>query len=814
MNLRLLVPMQTKIPKIKCNIGLPSWQQRRASAGLFIGLLVCFSTSGAANAEAPESKENKEGDCDASAAHSSHGKEVYTDYSVIGIPGDGRCLFRSVAHGACLRSGKSAPNESLQRELADELRAMVADEFVKRREETEWFIEGDFDTYVSQIRKHHVWGGEPELLMASHVLRMPITVYMYDDDSGGLISIAEYGQEYGKDNPIKVLYHGFGHYDALHIPDGVSLLALRAAITEDPKQALTTWVDSDSTPCKWAGIICDEIHHKVTSIELSSKNLTGYIPSEIGAFSFLTFLDLSHNFLYGPLPHRITTLQNLTHLDLSSNSLSGSLPQGLSNLTHLIGTLNLSFNQFSGEIPASFGLFPVMLSLDLRHNNLTGKIPEVGSLLNQGPTAFSGNLYLCGFPLNTQCTIPEAQNPRFSKNPQKPENPGVSSDGFVENKKIKIGPVTFSVISGVLAVAGLGFLSVWVRRKWRVAAEGKTGKEENVDQEVRPEEGQKGKFAVVDEGFGLELEDLLRASAYVIGKSRSGIVYKVVVGSGGKGVGGTVAVAVRRLSEGDNTRRFKEFEAEVEAIGRVHHPNIVKLRAYYYASDEKLLVSDFIRNGSLYTALHGGPANSLPPLSWEARLGIAQGVAKGLMHIHECSPRKYIHGNIKSSKILLDDDLKPYISGFGLTRLVSGTSKSPNSASRNQNPSQNIVSPKGSTSSSIMYMAPEARDAGCKFTQKCDVYSFGILLLEILTGRAPDVAPDNDRKGLEGLVRKIFREEQPLSKIIDPALLHEVHAKKQVVAAFHIALSCTELDPDFRPRMRTVSENLDCIKSW
>lgn len=218
MNLRLLVPMQTKIPEIKCNIGSASWQQRRASAGLFIGLLVCFSTSGAANAEAPESKENKEGDCDASVAHYSHGKKVYTDYSVIGIPGDGRCLFRSIAHGACLRSGKSAPNESFQRELADDLRAMVADEFVKRREETEWFIEGDFDTYVSQIRKPHVWGGEPELLMASHILRMPITVYMYDEDCGGLVSIAEYGQEYGKDNPIKLLYHGFGHYDALLIP--------------------------------------------------------------------------------------------------------------------------------------------------------------------------------------------------------------------------------------------------------------------------------------------------------------------------------------------------------------------------------------------------------------------------------------------------------------------------------------------------------------------------------------------------------------------------------------------------------------------
>ncbi|XP_029118545.1 OVARIAN TUMOR DOMAIN-containing deubiquitinating enzyme 4 isoform X5 [Elaeis guineensis] len=135
-----------------------------------------------------------------------------------GIPGDGRCLFRSVVHGACICSGKPLPDEDLQRELADELRARVADEFVERRAETEWFVEGDFDTYVSQIRKPHVWGGEPELFMASHVLQMPITVYMLDEDAGGLITIAEYGQEYGKEDPIRVLYHGFGHYDALQIP--------------------------------------------------------------------------------------------------------------------------------------------------------------------------------------------------------------------------------------------------------------------------------------------------------------------------------------------------------------------------------------------------------------------------------------------------------------------------------------------------------------------------------------------------------------------------------------------------------------------
>ncbi|KAL0428580.1 UNVERIFIED_CONTAM: putative leucine-rich repeat receptor-like protein kinase [Sesamum latifolium] len=139
--------------------------------------------------------------------------------------------------------------------------------------------------------------------------------------------------------------------------DGLSLLALKAAIAGDPTHVLVSWSDSDSTPCNWAGITCDPTYHRVTSISLSSKNLTGYIPSEIGALSFLTFLDLSHNSFSGPLPHDITTLQNLVHLDISSNNFNGSLPENLSNLTHLTGTLNLSYNAFSGEVPASLAGF-------------------------------------------------------------------------------------------------------------------------------------------------------------------------------------------------------------------------------------------------------------------------------------------------------------------------------------------------------------------------------------------------------------------------------------------------------------------------
>ncbi|XP_050229582.1 OVARIAN TUMOR DOMAIN-containing deubiquitinating enzyme 4 isoform X2 [Mercurialis annua] len=217
LNMRLSLSKRGIFSKIKGNVGSMSWSQECASTGLLFGLLVCYSSPEPTHAEAA-AKKDKDDDSDLPYVKLSHGKKVYTDYSITGIPGDGRCLFRSVAHGACLRAGKPAPSESLQREIADDLRARVADEFIKRRQESEWFVEGEFGTYVANMRKPHVWGGEPELFMASHVLKMPISVYMYDQDAGGIISIAEYGQEYGKDNPIRVLYHGFGHYDALQIP--------------------------------------------------------------------------------------------------------------------------------------------------------------------------------------------------------------------------------------------------------------------------------------------------------------------------------------------------------------------------------------------------------------------------------------------------------------------------------------------------------------------------------------------------------------------------------------------------------------------
>lgn len=217
----------------------------------------------------------------------------------------------------------------------------------------------------------------------------------------------------------------------------------------------------------------------------------------------------------------------------------------------------------------------------------------------------------------------------------------------------------------------------------------------------------------------------------------------------------------------------------------------------------------------LFTAGKAGQQTS--SLSWSIRLKIAKGAARGLAYLHECSPRKFVHGDVKPSNILLDNDYLPYISDFGLNRLITITGNNPSSSGGfigGALPYLKAPQPEKLNN----YRAPEARIPGGRPTQKWDVYSFGVVLLELLTGKSPEVSSPTSSSSTESLdlvgwVRKGFDEESPLSDMVDPILLQEVHAKKEVLAAFHIALACTEGDPDARPRMKTASENLEKVGS-
>lgn len=197
------------------------WLHNLDSAWLLFGVCACLTAPLPPLLEAsevvPDSSsitDNEKGDV---LTPSQDGIESSSDFRVTGVTADGRCLFRAVAHVASLRRGEEVPDENRQKELADGLRAQVVEELFRRRKEAEWYLESDFDAYVQRIKKPYVWGGEPELLMASHVIKTPISVYMIDKSSGSLTNIANYGKEYRKDeeSPINILFHGYGHYDIL-----------------------------------------------------------------------------------------------------------------------------------------------------------------------------------------------------------------------------------------------------------------------------------------------------------------------------------------------------------------------------------------------------------------------------------------------------------------------------------------------------------------------------------------------------------------------------------------------------------------------
>ncbi|CAA6663975.1 unnamed protein product [Spirodela intermedia] len=291
----------------------------------------------------------------------------------------------------------------------------------------------------------------------------------------------------------------------------------------------------------------------------------------------------------------------------------------------------------------------------------------------------------------------------------------------------------------------------------------------------------RGTLVAIDKGFSCELEELLRASAYVLGKGGMGIMYKVVLGNG-------VPVAVRRLGDGGAAERRREFASEVMAVARVRHPSLVRLKAYYWSPEEKLLVSEFISNGCLAAALHPKPGEA--SLSWPDRLRIAKGTARGLAHIHESGPRKLVHGGVKPSNILLDGDLNPHISDLGLARLAHAA----------------------------------GGGSGSRPSQSWDVYAFGVVLLELLTGRSPggsnQAAAATSSSPVTAMetgelatwARKEVEEGRPPAELVDPAIRSEAQQSRKAVASMlHLALICSELEPNSRPRMRTVSEKLDKI---
>uniref|UniRef100_A0A1J3H1A0 Putative LRR receptor-like serine/threonine-protein kinase n=1 Tax=Noccaea caerulescens TaxID=107243 RepID=A0A1J3H1A0_NOCCA len=592
---------------------------------------------------------------------------------------------------------------------------------------------------------------------------------------------------------------------------------------------------------------------KLNVLNLSDNAFVGELPMTLGWYRNLTEISLKNNYFSGEIPGGFKSTE---YLDLSSNLIKGSLPLHFGG--NRLRYFNASYNRISGEIPSGFAdEIPENATVDLSFNQLTGQIPGYRVLDNQESNYFSGNPGLCGSdPAKHPCRDREATSPPPTPTPNSPpalaaipNTIGLTKYSSKPGSKTKSGLKPLIIIGIVVGdIAGLAILGIVVfyiyqsRKRKTVTATSKWStsstdskilsrwyclrKTVNVDGDCEDEEesetsgsesdeenqaGQnrrsglddqdkKGTLVNLDSEKELEMETLLKASAYILGATGSSIMYKAVLQD-------STAVAVRRIAE-CGLDRFRDFETQVRAVAKLVHPNLVRIRGFYWGSDEKLVIYDFVPNGSLANARYRKVGSSPCHLPWEARLKIAKGVARGLTYLHD---KKHVHGNLKPSNILLGLDMEPKVADFGLEKLLIGDmsyrtgGSAPIFGSKRSTASLEFgPSPSPSPSSvGLPYNAPESLRS-IKPNPKWDVYSFGVILLELLTGKIVVVDEVGQVNGL------VIDDSDRAMRMADAVIRAELEGKEEaVLACLKMGLACASPISQRRPNIKDALQVLE-----
>ncbi|GMH26131.1 hypothetical protein Nepgr_027974 [Nepenthes gracilis] len=556
------------------------------------------------------------------------------------------------------------------------------------------------------------------------------------------------------------------------LDDDVRCLQGVKSSLSDPLNLLSSWSFTNTSVdsiCKLTGVSCwNDEEDRLISLQLPSMSLSGPLPPSLQFCRSLQTLLLSDNRISGPIPSEICSwLPYLVTLDLSGNDLSGSIPPDLLKCKFL-NTLILSDNHLSGTIPFELGRLDRLKKLSVANNDLSGSIPADLSKFESGD--FSGNHRLCGKPLGSKC-------------------------GGLNGRSLMI--VIIASVIGAAASFLLGFVIWW----WLFDHSG--GKKDRDAEKSGYEVNWVGKLAThklvqvvlfQKPIVKIRLMDLLAATnnfndSKVIVSTKTGASYEAVLPDGS-------ALAVKRL--GICKLNEKQFLSELKRLGQLRHPNLVPLLGFCVVEEEKLLVYKHMPNGSLYSLLHGSTnvSSKNSVLDWHLRLRIGVGVARGLAWLHHGCHPPHMHQSISSSVVLLDDEFDARITDVGLVRLM-GLGKPSGSSLAN------------GAFGEFGYVAPEYSSTMVA-SLKGDVYGFGVVLLELVTGQKPLEVGNNGGEGFKGsLVDWVshLSSSGRIKEAVDKSIYGKGH-DDEVMQLLKVACSCVTSRPKDRPSMFHVYQSL------
>ncbi|XP_058067735.1 putative leucine-rich repeat receptor-like serine/threonine-protein kinase At2g24130 [Magnolia sinica] len=538
-------------------------------------------------------------------------------------------------------------------------------------------------------------------------------------------------------------------------------------------------------------------------LDVSFNTLTA-VPKEIFGLTHMgIFLNLSHNFINEPLPSELSKMQTVQEIDLSSNHFHGNISPQLDGCIAAV-MINFSLNSLEGKLPSALGLLRNLKSLDVSNNSLYGEIPvglgDSGSLvqLNLSYNDFNG-------PIPRNRSFANFTYLSFLGNPKLCGSiPGVTpcmkKGRWWHSRKFKIIVSVVAPASALLLA--VFYIIAFKKIKWKIVPR-------KADASSKSTPSLKLSFPRIT------YKELAEATAEfdqgrLIGTGSFGHVYRGVLKDGT-----IVAVKVLHLQTGNST---KSFNRECQVLKRIRHRNLMRIITACSLPEFKALVLPFMANGSLESHLYPASARmgSEPSdLELIQRVSICSDIAEGMAYLHHHSPVRVIHCDLKPSNVLLNDDMTALVSDFGIARLVMNVGGAGNGGPENVgNSTANMLS------GSIGYIAPEYA-YGTNTSTKGDVYSFGILVLEMVTRKRPTDDMFVGGLDLHKWVKRHYHGR--VEKVIDSSLIRSARDQSpEVQKMWEVAIGelielgvlCTQEVPSTRPTMLDAADDLDRLKRY